>query len=67
MFLVVGFRQADEVDMTDDQMSQWELIRRILVLKDLHSANYGVDSKGELSIIDFKVYFKLLFLLVLLF
>uniref|UniRef100_A0A1I7U8H9 Ubiquitin-like domain-containing protein n=1 Tax=Caenorhabditis tropicalis TaxID=1561998 RepID=A0A1I7U8H9_9PELO len=52
---VIGFRQADEVEMSDDQMSERELIRRILVLKDLHSANYGVDSNGKLSIIDFKV------------
>ncbi|CAI2340603.1 unnamed protein product [Caenorhabditis sp. 36 PRJEB53466] len=52
---VIGFRQADEVDMSDDQMSERELIRRILVLKDLHSANYGVDVNGKLSIIDFKV------------
>lgn len=67
MFLVIGFRQANEVEMTDDQMSQRELIRRILVLKDLHSVNYGIDSKGKLSIVDFRVYFKLHFFLILLF
>lgn len=67
MFLVVGFRHANEVNMTNEQMSQRELIRRILVLKDLHPANYGVDFRGGLSIIDFKVYLKLPFLLVPLF
>lgn len=62
----MGFRQADEVDMTDEQMTQRELICRVFVLKDLHSANYGVDSNGRLIIIDFKVYCELpSFLLVL--
>lgn len=53
--LVVGFQQADETTMTDEQIAQLDLIRRIFVLKDLHSANYGVDGVGRLSIVDFKV------------
>ena len=53
--------------MTDEQMTQRELIRRIFVLKDLHVANYGVDANGRLSIADFKVFFSLLSLLLVLF
>lgn len=53
--LVIGFRQADEVDMTNEQMAQRELIRRIFVLKDLHSANYGINDNGLMKIVDFKV------------
>lgn len=52
---VSGFVQADEVDVSEDQMSKLELIRRILCLKDLHSANYGLDCNRNLKIIDFKV------------
>uniref|UniRef100_A0A1I7TJ17 Protein kinase domain-containing protein n=1 Tax=Caenorhabditis tropicalis TaxID=1561998 RepID=A0A1I7TJ17_9PELO len=51
---VNGFRQADVVEMTGEQMAQRQLICRILVLKDLHEANYSIDSKRKLCIIGFK-------------
>lgn len=44
--------------MTDEQNTHLDLIRRIVVLKDLCSANYGVDADERLSIVNFKVFFN---------
>ncbi|CAR99760.1 Protein CBG25366 [Caenorhabditis briggsae] len=41
--------------MSDEVMTQHELIKRFFVLEDLHSMNYGVYADGRLSIVDFKV------------
>ncbi|CAO4362177.1 unnamed protein product [Caenorhabditis nigoni] len=52
---VVGFYHVEQLDMTEDQLLQRKLIKRILELKELHPGNYGVGSDGNLIITDFRV------------
>lgn len=54
--LVAGFTRKSEVNMHTEQLSQLDILRRILSLLDLHSANYGTDGKGNLCIVDFQVF-----------
>lgn len=53
---VPGFRRADEgLEISSEVYAQRDLLRRILLVKDLHSKNYGIDGNGKLSIIDLQI------------
>lgn len=54
--LVAGFTRKSEAKMVEEQKSQLDLLRHILFLMDLHSANYGIDGEGNLCIVDFQVF-----------
>lgn len=55
---VEGFQEFSDVrsTMSWDSKLQLDLLRRILYLTDLHEANYGIDGKGNLCIVDFEVF-----------
>ncbi|XP_055308477.1 uncharacterized protein LOC129572533 [Sitodiplosis mosellana] len=52
---VAGFTRKSEANMVEEQKSQLDLLRHILFLVDLHSANYGIDGERNLCIVDFQI------------
>lgn len=54
---VPGFQPADTegIEISPEIYAQRDLVRRLLFVKDLHSKNFGIDDKGNLSIIDLQI------------
>lgn len=62
--LVYGFVMQSEKPLTAEQMSKLNFLEYILMLADLseNKNNFGVDDKGNLTIVDFHVILNLFLL-----